>query len=333
MKSESRSMVALCVVSVVALMTFRTASACSDVSVDGCPTVIEVDDTDATFGGSWSKNDRRNGGRPYGTSFRATPGSGALDPTKTATFVAPLDAEVGGDYSVFARWNDGASRCATVRHMIYDGPADPANLVATVSVNEQVNGGEWRRLATVRLTPNRTPTVVIDNGNNCAAASVVVVDAIRFVREDTDHNGIVDEPGYEVSQRNSIASADLELCSVAGGSTNWTTLATIILTTPRDHGIVWVHVNGISRHFTDHYGRVCLATTGGCTSWAPFLDQSSTEVAEGSYERETRWTLSDTFSATGSSQTFRLKGCRQSATANVDLLWDDFVGIYLPTRY
>ena len=317
----------------IVAMAFNAANACSDVSVDGCPTIVEVDDNQATFVGHWRRESGTTGGNFYGKGYRIADGSGSLAPTRSATFTAPSDTEVDGDYSIFARWSARGNRCTTVRYMIYDGPVDAANLVVTVTVNQRQNGGTWQRLATRTFTPNRTPHVVVDNGNNCPTDTRITVDAIRLVKEDDDRNSIVDEPGYEVSQSDSIAAGNLALCSIGGGSANWTTLAQITLTTPRDHGIVWVHANGISRHFTDHWGRVCLAKTGGCTSWAPILDQSSGEVAEGGANRETRWTLSDTFPATGSSQTFRLKGCRQTANANVDFLWDDFVGIYLPTRY
>ena len=173
------------------LVGIDAAYACSDVSVDGCPAVVEVDDNAATFTGTWKTSTAKL--LYYGDDYEVGAGSGNATDTRTATFTTGVvDTEVDGDYSVYARWTTDSNRCTAVYYDIYDGAA----LIATVTQNQQVNGGAWIRLGTFPFTANQLPKVVVSN-RNCPTNRYVVADGIRIVQEDQNKNSIIDEGGAE----------------------------------------------------------------------------------------------------------------------------------------
>jgi len=290
--------------------------------------IMDVDDNAAVFSGSWINSTVRI--LYYGDDYEAAHGSGGSGTTATATFTTARYTDVSGYYQVYVRWTAGAQRATNATYRIYD---DLGTYKGACVQNQTINGGAWQFCNEVYLDAGRRGRVVLGN-DNVPYSRYVCADAVRFVRVSKDRDDIVDEPGIDVSQSNTIIASGLEVCNVAGGSVNWTNLASVTLTTPRPYGRIWVHANGISVHNNDEWARVCIAPSGsGCTSWAPILDQSSGEVAEGSWDNETRWVVSDSFYATGASETFYLKACRQSATADVQIHWDDFVGMYFPITY
>jgi hypothetical protein len=316
---------------------------------------VFLDDDTATFlpnAAAWTESNfnpttygqgyhfaRRNGSIPTAGPYLRMVTPGALD-----VGGGGVSGTLGSYYQAHLRWS-GGNRCSNVRVEVWNFTANSLETATTIDQTIRTQSFNWNPVGGIfQATPGNAyeirvyanNTIVSGGGINC----VVTVDGGAFFQQTTDSSDtfnltkyiISDEPGIEFSQASQIAPSGLASCSLASG--NWTTLASVTLTTPASYGYIWVHANGISRHFSDGITRVCIAPAGSaCTSFAPVMDQSSTEVSEGSYDNETRWVVSDTFPATGVSQTYHLKGCRGSNTQNVDLLWDDFVGMYFPTRY
>jgi len=307
-----------------ALMVAGPAYSCSNVSDDGCPAVEEVDNHAASFTGTWVNSTNRL--LYYGDDYRFAAGSGGPAPTATATFDSTVDTEVDGDYSVYARWAVDPNRCDTARFRIYDGPA---TLLATVTKDQRVGGGAWQRLGTYRFTPNNVPRVVLDNAG-CAVNKYVIADGIRWVQEDVDHNAIVDEPGVEWAESGSVTNTGIGEC----GNPDWQVLRTITLTVPRS-GYVLVQASGIVKQTlaSGQYIRVAIddASTGKAfEGLAPIMENESDET--GVYENEDRFAISNVYSVSAGTRSFYLKGCR-TEFADGAILWNDFTGIYFPTRY
>lgn len=202
MKKENRMksyfekhMMILYAISLVTSFVFAgSANACSDVSGNGCPTILEIDDNAATVIGVWKSSKSKL--LYYGDDYEVVLGSGGAATHSVAFSTSNDDIEVDGDYSIYARWTTDDNRCTNVRHLIYDGAAIPANLITTVNKNQTINGGAWQRLTTTdQFTVGVVPTIVVDNGG--CSGKFVVADGIRIVKEDNDHNSIVDEAGIE----------------------------------------------------------------------------------------------------------------------------------------
>ena len=124
-----------------------------------------VDNTNTGFAASanWSMSSGTPG--YYGSNYRFRV-TDAISDTANWTVNIPT----AGNYAISAWWTDGANRAAGAPYIMPDS--------SVVNVNQQINGGAWRALATKSLaTGNNTVKL------SCytAAGSVVIADAIRMV--------------------------------------------------------------------------------------------------------------------------------------------------------
>ncbi|NOT54569.1 MAG: hypothetical protein HOP18_08195 [Deltaproteobacteria bacterium] len=137
--------------------------------------VLDSDDNAATFVGAWIQATTSVGF--YGTDFATATGGGTAD---SARFFSPRPITTTGSWCIQARWTTGAARTTAAQYQVFDG----TTLRATFTVNQQINGGAWRRLGCVYLTAGRIGEVrLIDTG--VVAPSVVVADGVRWVWEES----------------------------------------------------------------------------------------------------------------------------------------------------
>lgn len=133
--------------------------------------VMDSDDNAAILAGTWTQT--TGGIGFYGTDFATAQGGGSAD---MARFFTPRPITTTGTWCIQARWTAGATRTTAARYQVFDGTI-PRN---TFTVNQQINGGAWRRLGCVFLTAGRTGEVrLIDTG--VVAPSIVVADGVRWV--------------------------------------------------------------------------------------------------------------------------------------------------------
>lgn len=133
--------------------------------------VMDSDDNAAILAGTWTQT--TGGIGFYGTDFATAQGGGSAD---MARFFTPRPITTTGTWCIQARWTAGATRTTAARYQVFDGTI-PRN---TFTVNQQINGGAWRRLGCVPLTVGRTGEVrLIDAG--VVAPSIVVADGVRWV--------------------------------------------------------------------------------------------------------------------------------------------------------
>jgi hypothetical protein len=285
------------------------AYACSNVSVDGCPAVEEVDDNAAVLTGVWKSSTAKL--LWYGDDYEVGAGSGGPVATRTATFTSTVDTEVNGDYSVYARWTTDSNRCTTAVHQIYDG----ATLIATVPVNQQINGGAWRRLGTYTFTANQYPRVVVTNAN-CATNRYVVADGIRWVQEDQNKDSIIDEAGVEEASGNQSFTL----------TTTDAVVRTISVTAPTA-GYVLVNASGYWDASSAGFVPRCSITTGAAVDFSYLmigsLDSSTTNYMPFAGTRG--------FTVTAGTTTFNLVCNTFAGTGTVGD--SSLNGIFTPTRY
>ncbi len=90
--------------------------------------------------------------------------------TKSVTYLPPLTAD--DDYLVYARWTSDANRATNVPIDIYKSDGT----VSTVTVNQQVNGGQWNLLGVYDLAVLNAEATIRTTGTS----GHVVADALRF---------------------------------------------------------------------------------------------------------------------------------------------------------
>ena len=90
--------------------------------------------------------------------------------TKSVTYLPPLTAD--DDYLVYARWTVDPNRATNVPIDIYKSDGT----VSTVSVNQQVNGGQWNLLGVYDLAVLNAEVTLRTTGTN----GYVIADAFRF---------------------------------------------------------------------------------------------------------------------------------------------------------
>lgn len=133
--------------------------------------VLDSDDNAAIFAGTWAQSTTGIGF--YGTDFATATGGGAAD---MARFFTPRPISTTGTWCIQARWTTGAARTTAAKYQVFDGSV----LRATFTVNQQINGGAWRRLGCVPLTVGKTGEVrLVDTG--VVPPSIVVADGVRWV--------------------------------------------------------------------------------------------------------------------------------------------------------
>ena len=114
--------------------------------------------------GIWSVS---GGPNPYGTDSQWSRDTGAV-----YTYTTPITA---GNFDVYAWWTEWPSRLTNVPYEI----SDSNGVLDTVSVNQQINGGQWNFLGTYNFSDFATVEITsqaTDTGSTNA-------DAIRFVPE------------------------------------------------------------------------------------------------------------------------------------------------------
>jgi hypothetical protein len=127
------------------------------------PAEVIVDNSSATSTGNWYASGAPN---PYGADSMVswTPGS-------TFTFNGNLTS--GTRYAVYAWWTQSSCRYTQVPYEIRNGSA----LLATVAVDQTVNGGQWNLLGTYTFTDAASVKVLAAPSSAWSANA----DAVRFV--------------------------------------------------------------------------------------------------------------------------------------------------------
>ena len=128
----------------------------------GISNPLEIDDGDfGTFStGNWSQSSQPE---HYGIQSLYSRSPGA-----TYNFEAPMT----GVMDVMLWWTDSSSRCSQVPVRIYDGP----ELLQTVRVNQQANGGRWNYVERFVFNGEARVEIVAEN-SWCSTAA----DAAKFV--------------------------------------------------------------------------------------------------------------------------------------------------------
>ena len=140
--------------------------------------VFDSDDNTATFSGAWAQANTVPG--YYGTDYATAQGAGGADSVR---FFSPRPITSTGSWCIQARWTAGANRTNAARYQVFDG----ATLRNTFVVNQQINGGAWRRLGCAVLTAGRISEVRLTDAG-VPAANIIVADGIRWVWEETAVN-------------------------------------------------------------------------------------------------------------------------------------------------
>lgn len=137
--------------------------------------VLETDDNVATFTGTWAQSTTVPGF--YGQDYATATGGGTAD---TARFFSQRAITTSGTWCIQAYWTSGGTRTTAAQYQVFDGTTSRG----TFTVNQQLNGGAWRRLGCVTLTAGRTAEVrLTDTG--VAAGAVVIADGVRWVWEES----------------------------------------------------------------------------------------------------------------------------------------------------
>ncbi len=120
---------------------------------------ITIDDGQAgtSSTGKWSVS---GGSDPYGSQSLYSKEVGAT---------YSYEAAISGSYEVEVWWTDYASRCSSVPVKVYDG----ANLLDTVYVNQQENGGQWNFIGLYEFTGQARVAVVAQDSNCSTSADAV----------------------------------------------------------------------------------------------------------------------------------------------------------------
>lgn len=305
--------------------------------------IMDVDDNAAAFTGTWPQSQSKI--LYYGDDYQYAWGSGSSTTTAEAVWTTERTADVTGEYQIFVRWTTHPNREESAIYRVYDGVADNS-VNCSCSKNQTLNGGAWQYCCSTTLHAGNKGVVKLGN-ENTNTDEVVIADGVRFVRAAVDGGDIVnssvtssdilnstirdydigDEPGLDWTGRN---VRNLAVSSNCAATTN---LASFTLTAPTS-GYVHVNTSGIYVSSTsDRWVRVCISDVSGgnintCDSLAPFMETQITSA----YERELRFAVHETFSVAAGSKTYYLKACQESgATGNIQ--WDDFTGIFVPTRY
>ena len=127
---------------------------------------VIVDNTEADFSstGLWDFSTGVPG--YYGSDYLWTSGG---DGSRTATW--QFNIGTAGTYNVQAQWTAHSNRATNAPYTLYNNGI----LVAHVTLNQQINGGQFNSLGTFALAAG-TLQVVLDNG----ASGVVIADAVQI---------------------------------------------------------------------------------------------------------------------------------------------------------
>lgn len=148
----------------------QTVTAAQNAGIVANPTAVEViQDNTATTGvdldGSWVASTATTG--YYGTNYIHDNNQGKG--TKRVLFQPALGPS--GNYNVYMRWTSGTNRANNV-------PVDinTVNGIVTVTVNQQLNGGQWVLLGNYPLSYTNAYVAI----RNTGTSGYVVADAVKF---------------------------------------------------------------------------------------------------------------------------------------------------------
>lgn len=305
--------------------------------------VMDTDDNAAAFTGTWTTSTATI--LFYGDNYQVAQGGGMSD---TATFRAPTMIDVTGQWCIYARWTAFPNRFSNVRFEVYDGiiGAMGTTLGGTFFVNQQQNGGAWRRLGCVPLTSGRFSEVQLSDFG-AVAGQFVIADGVRWVREQVGAANIVDEPGQDFADQSSReigGATPIDACnpSTFPGLPIFTTLTTVTLTVPAN-GRVVVRASGqVALTVASKYVRLGIDDVSGgfmldTNTWTAAVPVGSTD----SPENRRSFAVQQVYVVTPGTRTFFLKACREVGTlfppdlpsADGTIFWDDFIAEYVPTMY
>jgi hypothetical protein len=129
---------------------------------------VIVDNIDARVVGAWQTG--TSSGDRYGSNYIfKSPGDGSAYVEFTP------DLPSAGQYQVYEMHPQGGNRTTAAPHtIVHDGG------VATVPVNQQVNGGRWNYVGTFPFAAGTAGSVRISDAYT--TGSVVIADAVKFVK-------------------------------------------------------------------------------------------------------------------------------------------------------
>jgi hypothetical protein len=246
--------------------------------------VLDSDDNSATLTGTWTQAKTDSGF--YGNDYATAQGAGTAD---TARFFSPRTITSTGIWCIQARWTSGPTRTTLAKYQVYDG----TTLRNTFTVNQQLNGGAWRRLGCVTLTAGKTGEVRLSD-TGVLAANIVVADGVRWVWEEGPGNsdfciavnGGFGTPGGTTFVGKGFISPSSGTCkpwsgimrtasTVVGTSTGAACLSNdgkLLTVTLQTTAPEWL---GIGVTATDHIELCPLAATLGCPAHAGQFDRGT----------------------------------------------------------
>jgi hypothetical protein len=131
----------------------------------GDPPKIKLDNTDATFAGTWTSSS--SSADKYLTNYQfSNGGTGA----NTATY--NLNAPQTGQYELCAWFPQGCNRATDVHYIV-----NSSSGAHTVFVNQQSKGGRWVRLGDFQFNAGQGSVVITDQVSD--TSKVVIADGIK----------------------------------------------------------------------------------------------------------------------------------------------------------
>jgi len=157
----------------------RAVVSAGPVSVAGAEIIIDNGDAGYTKTGSWTAGSYS--ATAYNNDYEYAGSGGAASTARwTPTVTLP------GTYEVFVWYVSGSNRANNAPYtVVYDGGS------ATVPVNQQTGGGQWNSIGSFDFATGTAGYVELgDNAN----PSVVIADAVRFVKAGSGSTPVPKEP-------------------------------------------------------------------------------------------------------------------------------------------
>lgn len=146
-----------------------TPTATPTATPGGVSFIIDNDDSACTFTGTWTRNTINEIDQRYGASFHyAAAGDGSF----YAKFTPNITT--AGNYKVYAWWTTHTNRATNAPYTVYYNGGNQ-----TVTVNQEINGGQWNLLGTFNFVIGTTGYVRLANNAN----EYVIADAVKFELE------------------------------------------------------------------------------------------------------------------------------------------------------
>ncbi|MDH3473769.1 MAG: DUF6531 domain-containing protein [Rhodospirillales bacterium] len=211
---------------------------------DAAVSEVLVDDAQAAKLGAWTSAPWMQPGSAWNDDFAHHPAGGTGAETLTWTPALPA----AGTWRVYARWPSYGSRAPDARYTVHH-----VGGATTLTVNQQLNPGQWVPLGAFELAPGQGHRVVLSDQG--AAGTEVLGDAVIFVAETARRGAVADAvkfvrpvtPAFPASAssltREFVTLEGRPLALVEGGPGGET---------------LWVHADhlGTPRKMTDAAGQV-----------------------------------------------------------------------------